>query len=165
MKATETLAKFKKAGKLVRLYEHKMGPKSFKRGQGALLNALLKADGAAPQSELTKEMGINRSQLKDVVKKAKRNGLVTIEEAEGKKTYTVQLTDEGKEVAAKRVKSDEEVAEKIISCLTDEEIEQLNAISEKLIVAAKEEGICAKHMGRKHPKNCRRHGKGRKGRK
>ena len=32
----KTLAKMKKAGKLVRLAQRKNGPKSYKRGQGAL---------------------------------------------------------------------------------------------------------------------------------
>ena len=37
--ASQTLAQLKKASKLVRLAFHKNGPKSYKRGQGALLNA------------------------------------------------------------------------------------------------------------------------------
>ena len=39
--STKTLAQLKKASKLVRLAFRKNGPKSFKRGQGALLNALV----------------------------------------------------------------------------------------------------------------------------
>ena len=44
--ATQTLAQLKKTSKLTRLAFHKNGPKSFRRGQGALLNALLENDGA-----------------------------------------------------------------------------------------------------------------------
>ena len=68
-------------------------PKSYKRGQGALLNALVDNDGTT-QRELVKILGLNRSELKDIVKKAERNGYVTIEDAEGERTYAVKLTDE-----------------------------------------------------------------------
>ena len=44
--AAKSLAQMKKANKLVRLAFRKNGPKSFKRGQGALLQALLVDDGA-----------------------------------------------------------------------------------------------------------------------
>ena len=44
--AMKTLARLKKASKLTRLAFHKNGPKSFKRGQGALLKFLLEDDGA-----------------------------------------------------------------------------------------------------------------------
>ncbi len=47
-----------------------------------------------------KILGLNRSELKDIVKKAERNGYVTIEDAEGEH-YAVKLTDEGREVARK----------------------------------------------------------------
>ena len=49
-----------------------------------------------------KILGLNRSELKDIVKKAERNGYVTIEDAEGERTYAVKLTDEGREVARTR---------------------------------------------------------------
>ena len=71
--ATKTLAQLKKASKLTRLAFHKNGPKSYKRGQGALLNALLANDGTT-QRELVKTMGMDRGDLKGIVKKAERNG-------------------------------------------------------------------------------------------
>ena len=95
---TKTLIKMKKAGKLIRLSQHENGPKSYKRGQGALLRALLDSDGTATQRELTAILGVNRKMLKDIVRKAQRNDYVTIEDAEGKKTYAVKLTDEGRKV-------------------------------------------------------------------
>ena len=111
--AAKSLAQMKKANKLVRLAFRKNGPKSFKRGQGALLQALLVDDGAT-QRDLTKTLGMNRSNLKDIVKKAERNGYVTIE-----------------------------------SCLSAEEVAQLDAITEKLILAMKDKGICGKKKGYK----------------
>ena len=132
--AMKTLAQLKKASKLTRLAFHKNGPKSFKRGQGALLKFLLEDDGATQR---------------DLVKKAERNGYITIEEAEGERTYAVKLTDEGKKIAKKRVAANEETAEDILGCLSDEEVAQLNAITEKLVVSIKEKGVNGKKKGRK----------------
>lgn len=146
--AAKTLAQLKKANKLVRLAFHKNGPKSYKRGQGALLKALLENDGAT-QRELTKTLGMNRSNLKDVVKKAVRNEYVTIEQVDKPRTYAVKLTNLGRELAEKRLAANDRVAEDILSCLSDEEVKQLNAITEKIIVSMKDKGISGKKKGYK----------------
>ena len=152
--ATATLAQLKKASKLTRLAFRKMGPKSYKRGQGALMNALLANDGAT-QRELVKILGWDRSALKDTVKKAERNGYVTIGDHEDKHTYTVSLTDEGKKIAEKRVAANDKTAEEILECLSAEEIAQLNAITEKLILGIKDKGVNGKKKGRKaHHHHC-----------
>lgn len=150
----KTLIKMKKANKLIRLAQHKNGPKCYRHGQGALLRALLEADGCTTQRELTANLGVNRKMLKDIVRKAQRNDLVTIEDAEGKKTYAVKLTDEGRKVAEKHEAAQDKVAEQILATLTDEERAQLDAINEKLIVACKEAGIDGKKKGHK---TCRHH--------
>ena len=159
--AMETIYKYKKANKLVRLSFKKNGPKSYKRGQGALLRTLLANDGAT-QRELCVALGLNRGALKDVVRKAKRNGLVTIEDAKGEKTYSVKLTAEGRKLAEKREAAQDKAAAEILSALTAEEIAQLDAINEKLIVSLKEAGIDGKKKGRKHhrktkKRHCRHH--------
>ena len=155
--STKTLMKMKKAGKLVRLAQRKNGPKSYKRGQGALLRTLLENDGAT-QRELRVALGLNRGALKDVVRKAERNGYVTLEGAEGKITYAVKLTDEGRKLAEKHDAAQDKAAEKILSALSADEIAQLDAINEKLIVSLKESGIDGKKKGRKHHrKNAKRH--------
>lgn len=146
--AAKSLAQLKKANKLVRLAFHKNGPKSYKRGQGALLRALLENDGAT-QRELVKTLGVNRSNLKDVVKKAQRNEYVTIESVDEPRTYAVKLTNLGRELAEKRVAANDHTADEILSCLTAEEVKQLDAITEKLIVAMKEKGISGKKKGYK----------------
>lgn len=152
--ATATLAQLKKASKLTRLAFRKNGPKSYKRGQGALMNALLANDGAT-QHELVKILGWDRSALKDTVKKAERNGYVTIGDHEDKHTYTVSLTDEGKKIAEKRVAANDKTAEEILECLSAEEVAQLNAITEKLILGIKDKGVNGKKKGRKaHHHHC-----------
>ncbi|WP_080801004.1 MarR family winged helix-turn-helix transcriptional regulator [Arabiibacter massiliensis] len=146
--AVQTLAQLKKASKLTRLAFHKNGPKSFKRGQGALLNALMREDGVT-QRELVKVLGLDRSELKGIVKKAERNGYVTIEDVDAKRTYAVKLTDEGRAVAEKRIAANDKTAEDIVSCLTEEETAQLNALTEKLILSCKDKGVNGKKKGRK----------------
>lgn len=148
IEATQTLAQLKKASKLTRLAFHKNGPKSFKRGQGALLNALLESDGAT-QRELVKTMGMDRSDLKGIVKKAERNGYITIEEHDAKHTYAVKLTAEGRKVAEKRVVANDKTAEGILDCLSADEAAQLNSLTEKLILSCKDKGINGKKKGRK----------------
>lgn len=152
--ATATLAQLKKASKLTRLAFRKNGPKSYKRGQGALMNALLANDGAT-QRELVKILGWDRSALKGTVKKAERNGYVTIGDHEDKHTYTVSLTEEGKKIAEKRVAANDKTAEEILECLSAEEVAQLNAITEKLILGIKDKGVNGKKKGRKaHHHHC-----------
>ena len=146
--AVKSLAQMKKANKLVRLAFRKNGPKSFKRGQGALLQALLVNDGAT-QRELTKTLGMNRSNLKDIVKKAERNEYVTIESVDQPRTFAVKLTELGRELAEKRAAANDKTAEDIISCLSAEEVAQLDAITEKLILAMKDKDICGKKKGYK----------------
>lgn len=146
---TKTLVKMKKANKLVRLAQRKNGPKSYKRGQGALLRTLLDADGAT-QRDLCAALGMNRGALKDVVRKAKRNGYVTIEKADSAKTYSVKLTAEGRKLAEKHEIAQDKAAKAILDVLSADEIAQLDAINEKLIVSLKEAGISGKKKGRKH---------------
>ena len=154
-----TLVQMKKANKLVRLAQRKNGPKSYKRGQGALLRVLLDNDGAT-QRELVSKLGMNRGALKDIVRKAQRNGFVTVEKTDEKKVYAVKLTDEGRELAEKHEAAQGKSADAILAVLTDEERAQLDAINEKLIVSLKEAGISGKKKGHKvHRKNKRRRGR------
>lgn len=154
--SAKTLAKMKKADKLVRLAQRKNGPKSYKRGQGALLRILLENDGAT-QRELVTKMGLRRGALKDVVRKAARNGYVTIEKADEKKLYAVKLTDEGRKLAEKREAAQDKAIDAIAETLSAEELAQLDAICEKLIVSCKDAGINGKKKGRKHHRKGHKH--------
>ena len=153
--ATETLMRAKKANKLVCLAFRKNGPRSFTRGQGALLRTLLANDGIT-QRELVVELGVNRAALKDIVRKAERNGFVTMENTDEPKTYRVSLTEEGRALAQKHEEANNRAAEEILSVLTDEERAQYDAINEKLIVGCKEAGISGKKKGYRAPR--KRHG-------
>ena len=66
---------------------------------------------------------------------------MTIESVDQPRTYTVKLTDLGRELAEKRVAANDKAAEDIISCLSAEEVAQLDAITEKLILGIKDKGV------------------------
>ena len=160
-KMQKTVAKLKKTSDLTNLAFHKFGPKSFKNGVGALVIALHKADGTLTQRELVDVLGMGRKGVKTIVKKAARKELVVIGDHEEKKTYTVSLTDEGKAVAQKRIEADKAVAAKVLDGLSDEEIQEFNAICDKIITNVKGMGVhgkksrAFKHSHKKHAsKHC-----------
>ena len=117
---------------------------------------LLENDGAT-QRELVTKMGLRRGALKDVVRKAARNGYVTIEKADEKKLYAVKLTDEGRKLAEKREAAQDKAIGAIAETLSTEELAQLDAICEKLIVSCKDAGINGKKKGRKHHRKGHKH--------
>ena len=143
-KQGKALKQLRKATKLVNRSFRKNGPKSFKKGQGALLKVLNCKGGKLSSRELVDILGWNRGELKDVVRKAQRNGYVTIEDASEKRTYFVKITDEGAKLAEKRCKAQHKTADAILANFTDEEIDQLNALTEKIIVSCKDLGAHGK---------------------
>lgn len=156
-KQTKTLKQLKKAGNLANRAFHKNGPKSYKKGQGALLKVLHVHNGEMTSRELVDVLGFSRGQLKDVVRKAQRNEYVTITDHEDKRTYTVKITEQGDKIAEKRCAAHEKTAADILSSLSDEEIEQLNALTEKVIKSCKDLGAHGKR--KKAHKKCGHHGK------
>lgn len=160
--ATKTLKQLRKASKLTNRAFHKNGPKSYKNGQGALLKVLHRKDGEATSRQLVDVLGFDRSELKNVVRKAQRNGFVTVADVEGERTYIVRLTEEGEKVAEKRCAAHAETADAILSALSEEEIAQLNALTEKIIVSCKEQGAHGKRNGGKKHHHGHRHGHGKK---
>lgn len=159
--ATKTLKQLRRAAKLTNRAFHKEGPKSYKKGQGALLKVLHTAGGEMASPDLVDRLGFDRRYLKDVVRKAVRGGYVTMEDIEGQRAYTVRITPEGDKLAEKRCAAQSEVADRILSTLTPEEIESLNSLTEKIIHQCKDMGARGE---RKHGRH-HRHGKGRSCRK
>ncbi len=151
--ATKSLAQLRKASKLINRTFHKNGPKCYKKGQGALLKVLHKK-GAATTAELVETLSFDRRELKDIVRKAERNGYITVEGLKEEHGYKVALTEEGEKLAEKRCAAHAKTADSILSALTEEEVAQLNALTEKIIVSCKENGA---HGSRKHGK--KRHGR------
>ena len=157
--ATQTITQLKKAGTLVNRTFRKNGPKSYKDGMGALLKVLHQREGGmASNVDLVDTLSFDRRELKFVVRKAERNGFVTFEKADGEGTYSVKLTEAGAELAEKRCKAQTEVAERVLSCLSEDEIAQLNVITEKIILSCKDAGA----HGKRQPACKRAHSRGHK---
>lgn len=151
------LNRLKKADKLARLNMHEFGPHSYRRGVGRLLRALGET-GEVTQRELVEELAWSRNYLKGVVKKAEKREFVTLADAEEPRTYRVALTETGKEVLAKREAAEQRAADKILAPLSAKERDQLDALLDKIVVAAKADGkVCAYGKGRKLHKGHRGH--------
>ena len=157
----EAIKAMRKANKLVRLNFRENGPRSFKRGMGALLSALNENEEATSRDQLVVALGATRVALKDIVRKAQRAGYVTIIDNGKKKDYAVELTDLGKELAEKRAEAMDKAAEKTLSCFTEEEVAQFAALNEKLALSLHEQGISAKKKGflvkRRKKHGCKNH--------
>ena len=161
-KELKALKQLQKSANLSNRCFRKIGPKSYKRGQGALLKVLHRHDGKMTSRELVETLGYDRKKLKDIVRKAQRNSYVSIEDAKAKKTYTVKLSKDGEEIAEKRCKAHTDAAAKILDTLSEDEIATLNSLTEKVILQCKELGAKGKHKkGKKrHCKKghcCKRH--------
>lgn len=154
-----TLQQLNKATKLANRAMHKNGPKSYKKGMGALLKVLHCNEGEMSSREIVDMLSISRSNLKHVVRKAERRGYVTIAESDEHKTYRVKITEEGDKIAEKRCEAQDVAAQKLFDPFSEEERAQLNALTEKLIVSAKENGAHGKHKGgrKRWRKHCKKH--------
>lgn len=148
-----TLTHLDAAAKAANRAYHKNGPKSYRKGQGALLKVLHKSDGSATRDELIDRLGFNRRELKHVVRKAERNGFVSMDGLD-KGGYKVVLSAEGDALAEKRCAAQSKAAKDILSCLSADEVAQLDGL---LVKIAESCGGDKKMAGKKHRKSS--HGK------
>ena len=171
--STEIIKSLKKAANYTKLGMRDLGPKSFKKGQGALIKVLYKFsdEGALCKKKLEKVLGWHGKELRRVAEKAEKNGYVTIADPQFK--FEVSLTEKGTEVVKKRLSAEDRAADAILEGLTDEERQQLLAITTKISKTCEELGIdyseikkrrggkhCGHHGhgGHGHGKGCGRHG-------
>lgn len=155
--ATKSLKQLRKATALANRAMKKNGPKSYKMGVGALLKVLHKAGGAMNSRELIEKLSWDRAKLKEIVRKAERSGYLTIEDAGEKKTYAVKITEEGEKIAEKRCAAQDKAATKLLEPLSADEIAQLDALTEKIILSAKAQGAHGKRKGGKKHRGCKKH--------
>lgn len=164
--STKVIRGLKRAANYSKLGMHELGPRSFKKGQGALLKVLYKFsdDGALCKKKLEKVLGWHGKELRRVAKKAANNGYVIISDPQYK--FEVSLTDKGKEVVEKRLAAEDRAADAILEGLSAEERDQLLSITEKIEKTCEELGIdysvikehkhhCKKHGGHGHGHGCK----------
>ena len=118
--STKAIASLKKAGNYMKLAMRKNGPRSFKRGQGALIKVIYKAgEGTLSKDDAKKALGWRGRDVRFVAKKAADNGYLTIDKP--KNGFLMTLTDLGCEVIKKRLEAEDKVADEILAGLSDEE--------------------------------------------
>jgi DNA-binding MarR family transcriptional regulator len=107
-------------------------------GQGHLLGILLKHDGLT-QKELSTQLQIRPASLGELVDKLESSGYVERRVNEkDKRVSNVYLKDEGRKLVKEIVKSRNSAVDKIFSCLSEEEKNQLSALMGKLVDSLKE---------------------------
>ena len=140
----------KHAANYAKLGMRDLGPRSFKKGQGALIKVVYKfsEDSTVCKEKLERVLG----------------GYVTIQDPEYK--FLVSLTDKGKQVIQKRMKAEDRAADAILEALSAEERQQLQNITEKICKTCEELGVDYSQIKeRKGGKGCRKQKRegGRKG--
>ena len=139
--STKALASLKRAANYSKLAMHKFGPKSFKRGQGALLKSIQKfgKDGSLDKKPAERILDWRGKELREVAKKAEKNGYIKI--SHPKYEFTMTLTDKGQKVVEKRLNAEDNAADMIFDCLTDEEKATLISLTDKISENCKAHGV------------------------
>ena len=164
--STKAIASLKKAANYTKLAMRKDGPRSFKRGQGALIKVIYKfgKDGTLGKDEAKKVLGWCGGDVRAVAKKAADNGYLTI--ASPKDGFIMTLTPVGTEVVKKRLAAEDKAADKLFAGLTDAEKDQFIALCDKISANAEAMGVdyarIQKRSGQRHGKQCcpKHHGHG-----
>lgn len=150
--ATKTLMNLKRAANYSKLAFHKDGPKSYTRGQGALLKVIDKfGNGSLSKKQIKKILRWDNKQAVAVAKKACRNGYVTIKA--NKKGFTCTLTAKGSEILQKRFAAENRTANEILAKLSKKEIRQLDKLTNKIIEQCQEMGVDYELI-RQRPEKC-----------
>lgn len=151
--STEAVSKLKKAANYAKLAMRKDGPRSFKRGQGALLKVIYKfGEGTLGKDEAKKVLGWRGGDVRAVAKKAADNGYLTI--ADPKEGFTMALTPMGTEVVKKRLAAEDKAADELLSALSADEKAQLIALCEKVSQQAEAMGADYSRIQRRHGRHC-----------
>lgn len=153
VESTSTIASLKKAANYTKLAMRQEGPRSFKRGQGALIKVIYKfGNGTLGKDEAKKTLNWRGCEVRDVAQKAADNGYLTIENPED--GFVMTLTELGTEVIKKRLQAEDKAADEILSALTDQEKLTLAALCDKISETAEEMGIDYSRIQKKHEKKC-----------
>lgn len=156
--STKLIQNLKRAANYAKLGMRDLGPRSYKKGQGALIKVVYKfsEDGTVCKKKLEKVLGWRGKDVRHVAKKAERNGYVTIQDPEFK--FLVSLTDKGQQVIEKRMKAEDRAADAILEALNDEERQQLENITAKICKTCEELGVDYSVIKeRKQGKGCKKH--------
>lgn len=151
--STNAIASLKKAADLTKLAMHREGPRSFKRGQGALIKVIYEfGSGTLAKDAAKKTLGWRGCDVRDVAKKAAENGYLTIENPQD--GFVMSLTELGTEVIKKRLVAEDKAADEVLGALTDEEKRTLISLCDKIRAKAEDMGISYEMIQKKRGKRC-----------
>lgn len=162
--STKTIASLKKAANYTKLAMRKDGPRSFKRGQGALIKVIHKfgQNDSISKDEAKKVLGWRGCDVRDVAKKAADNGYLTIDNP--KDGFQMTLTQMGAEVVQKRLQAEDKAADAVLSGLSAAEKKKLGELCDKISMTAEEMGVDYATIQKKRGRKCAckeaGHGKG-----
>lgn len=157
--SSKALKSLKTAANYAKLAMHDLGPRSYKKGQGALMKVIDKfgEDGSIDKKKLERVLGWKGDEVRRVAEKAAGNGYVAVND-DGFE-FSVSLTDKGAEVLKKRFAVENHAADAVLAGLTPQEVEQLVALTDKISATCKDDlGIDVERVAKKR---CKRHGDGR----
>lgn len=153
--STNAIHSLKKAANYTKLAMRQEGPRSFKRGQGALIKVIYRfGDGRLDKDGAKKTLGWRGCDVRDVAKKAADNGYLTIEEP--KDGFVMTLTELGTEVVKKRLEAEDKAADEVLGALTDAEKKKLVELCGKISQKAEEMGVDYSRIQKKRGKQCGR---------
>ena len=90
--------------------------------------------GSITQRQLTELAGVRSASLSEILSKLEHRGLIErSKNADDKRNIDVKLTDAGKNAVAASQESRLKNEKELFSCLTDDEIDNLSEILDKLI--------------------------------
>ncbi|MEC4272783.1 MarR family winged helix-turn-helix transcriptional regulator [Adlercreutzia sp. R25] len=161
-KSTELLAELKRAANYSKLAMHNEGPRSFKKGQGALLKVVYKfgdAKKGLSAKKLAHALGWHGRETMMVAKKAADSGYVTIARKPSGK-HVVKITDEGARIMEKRMAAEDRAADAVFDYLTDDEKDQLAALCAKVIDCCEDMGIDYAEIEKRPKSGCGCGGRG-----
>ena len=148
----------KTAANYAKLAMHDLGPRSYKKGQGALMKVIDKfgENGSIDKKKLERVLGWKGDEVRRVAEKAAGNGYVAIDDAGFE--FSVSLTDKGAEVLKKRFAVEDHAADAVLAGLTPQEVEQLVTLTNKISATCKDDlGI---DYDRIEKRSCRKHERG-----
>ena len=164
--ATKALHSLKRAANYSKLAMRDFGPKSFKKGQGALLKVIYKfnEEGSLNKKTAEKILGWRGKELRRVAKKAEHNGYIQIADPEF--AFAMSLTDKGTEVMNKRMAAEDRAAEAVFEKLSADEVETLISLTNKISETCEGLGVDYSRIEKKErPRNrkdecCKHHHEG-----
>ena len=120
------------------------GNSSVPKGNGRIMHAIYENDGM-PQAKLAEKVGIRPQSLTRTLADLEQNGYIRRQRSEkDSRAVVVYITDDGREYYKKIRASREQRAEKLFSCLSEEEKDILADLLQRVIAGYGEEdnAIC-----------------------